>query len=272
MTLNGVILGGLAAGLVAGVLVGHSVWQDRPVVVVPLRPNTNDTSSNVNLELHPSGSTLTVEWNAASPSVAKGFSGMLTVKDGSRQLQIPLGRHELETGRWIYYPESGWVEVSLELYQDRNHFTGQTVAMATGLSKAPPPETSENTTSPGANSVSPAGNALTAENPAELRATGPPVKQSAAQEMAPKPALRHYQAPAALRTVTTLAPLPSAPQIFLAPPLPAGLPAPVLPSAPPLLPSEATGSVGRSIRYEAAVPIRKVRPSVPEDLILFFPN
>jgi outer membrane biosynthesis protein TonB len=41
---------------------------------------------------------------------------------------------------------------------------------------------------------------------------------------------------------------------------------PAAPTGPPAGSFAATGSAERTIRYEAAVPIRKVRPSVPDDL------
>lgn len=133
--------GGLAVGLICGVFFGHSIWQSRPAAVLPTRPTVTDANSGIHLQLHPTGSALKVEWNPASSPVAQGFSGILTVRDGARQLQIPLDRHQLETGNTVYYPESGWVEVKLEVYRDGIHFTGETVAMATGLPTRPLPET-----------------------------------------------------------------------------------------------------------------------------------
>jgi hypothetical protein len=140
---NRLAWGGLAVGLACGVFFGHSIWQSRPAPVLPARPNITASDSGIHLELHSTGSALKVQWNPASTPVAQGFSGILTVRDGARQLQIPLDRHQLETGSTVYYPESGWVEVRLEVYRDGAHFTGETVAMATGLPKQPLPESAQ---------------------------------------------------------------------------------------------------------------------------------
>jgi TonB family protein len=209
---------GLAVGLACGVFFGHSIWQSRPAPVLPPRPNVTDANSGIQLELHPSGSALKVQWNPASSAVAQGFSGILTVRDGARQLQIPLDRHQLETGSTVYYPESGWVQVRLEVYRDGTHFTGETVAMATGLPKPPLPGATQ-----GPAAAAPADES---QRPKRIPEKPPAKKIRSIRKTPTKPSRRH----------------------------------------PSLVAQNSTGSADRATRYEAAVPIRKVRPSVPEEL------
>jgi periplasmic protein TonB len=259
--------GGLAVGLACGIFFGHSIWQSRPAAVLPPRPNVTESSSGIHLELHPTGSALKVQWNPASSPIAQGFSGILTVRDGARQLQIPLDRHQLETGSTVYYPESEWVEVRLEVYRDGTHFTGETVAMATGLSKRPLPETAEE---PAA-----AAPAEASRNP-KRKPERSPAKKTRSTRQTPAKSLRRYQGPAAQRTAPAQVALPLAPEISLARPLPAPLTPPVAPSGPPAGSSAAssagTGSADLTIRYEAAVPLRKVRPAVPDELHSILPE
>jgi hypothetical protein len=268
-------LAGLAVGVAGGVYLSHSVWQSRSAVVLPTRSTVNDVNSDLHLELHPSGSALTVQWNPASPPVAKGFSGMLTVQDGGRQLQIPLDRQQLETGHTIYYPESGWVEVRLEVNQEGNHFTGQTVAMATGLPKQQLPDTPVNANALGTSS---AATPVTVEDSiAKSKSTGAPGKNGRqTQKTSEKPPLRRYRGPVASRLIDPLGPLPSAPQILLATPAPTALQPTLPPNRPPSAPqadvSDVSESAGPTIRYETAVPIRKVRPSIPEELHSILPE
>jgi hypothetical protein len=193
------------------------------------------------------------------------------VRDGARQLQIPLDRHQLETGSTVYYPESGWVEVRLEVYRDGAHFTGETVAMATGLPKQPLPETAEE---PAA--AAPAEESRSPKRKPERS----PTKKTRTTRQTPAKAPRRYQGPVAQRTASEQLALPLAPEISLARPLAAPLPPPAAPSGPPARSSAASspafsvtgGSAERTISYETAVPIRKVKPSVPDELHSILPE
>lgn len=239
---------GLAVGLACGLFFGHSIWQSRPVPVLPYRPNLTEANSGVHLELHSTGSAVKVQWNPASPAVAQGFSGILTVRDGARQLQIPLDRRQLTAGSTVYYPESGWVEVRLEVYRDGTHFTGETVAMATGVKEAvaqvPLTET---------------------QVPISKRERSPGRKTRTTRQT-PSKALRRYRGPLTPRTAPAPGPLPLAPEISSATPPAPAFPTPAAFSGPPAGSSITPGSAERTVRYEAAVPVRKVRPSVPDDL------
>jgi periplasmic protein TonB len=233
-------LGALVVGLAAGIFLSHSFWHTRPAYVLPPR-------SDIQLQLHPEGSRLKVQWDPTSRPVAEAFSGMLTVQDGNHRLEIPLTRRELDAGSTYYFPESGWVQVRLEINRDGNHYTGETVAMATGLSTTHAP--------------------AAPEKPVTPRPPVPPAER-------PKPIARALPSPPPTKTMfrntgipppQTAAPLPLAPQISPAPATPAILPPAAVPTKPP-------PPIQASIRYETAVPIRKVRPAVPADLHSLLPE
>jgi proteasome lid subunit RPN8/RPN11 len=235
-------LGALVVGLAAGIFLSHSFWRTRPAYVL-LPPR-----SDIKLQVHPEGPRLKVQWDSTSRPIAEAFSGMLTVQDGDHHLEIPLNRKELDAGSTYYFPESGWVQVRLEINRDGNHYTGETVAMATGLSTTHAPAPLPGKT------VTPAA---------------PPVEK-------PKPIAKVLPSPAPPKTIArneglpppqTAPPLPLAPQISPSPATAAILPPAAVPTKPPApSPSQA------SIRYETAVPIRKVRPAVPGDLHSILPE
>jgi Gram-negative bacterial TonB protein C-terminal len=242
-------LGALAVGLAAGILLSHSFWKTYPAYVLPIR-------SDLRLQLHPEGSRLKVQWDPTSRPVADAISGMLTVQEGDHRLQIPLTRKELDAGSTYYFPESGWVEVRLEINQDGNHYTGETVATATGLPTAPAP---------------------VPEKPATptLPLAVPPEEHKAIAKARPLPApARTIARKAALPPPQTAPALPLAPQISPTPATPAILPPVAVPTKPPARSPEVAPFTPsqNSIRYETAVPIRKVRPAVPADLHSILPE
>jgi hypothetical protein len=225
-------------GLGCGAVLSHSIWKARPADVLPTR-------SDVHLQLHPEGTRLRVQWDPTSRPVAEGFSGILTVQDGGHRLQIPLDRLQLHAGSTVYIPESGWVEVRLEIYRDGNHYTGETGAMATGVSTPQPsvavadPATKPDLTEPSPEKPA-APQSRTVPQVATKRI---PRKRSPA---ASKTALKPPPRPAVLATTS---------------------------AHPPDAPSGAGGNASASfnpaaaaIRYETAVPVRKVRPAMPASL------
>jgi hypothetical protein len=55
------------------------------------------------------------------------------VQDGGRQVRVPLDRQQLRAGSTSYTPTSEWAEFRLEIYRDGNHYSGEAMALATGL-------------------------------------------------------------------------------------------------------------------------------------------
>ncbi len=215
-------------GLGCGAILSHSLWKTRPPNVLPAR-------SDVHLQLHPEGTRLRVQWDPTSRPVAEGFSGILTVQDGGHRLQIPLDRQQLHTGSTVYVPESGWVEVRLEIYRDGTHYTGEAVAMATGVSTPQPSLAAD----PATNKPVVTDPSLPSGKPAALPSS--PVPQIATKRIPGKGS----------RT---------APQTALT------TPAPPPDSSAANANAASFNPTASAIRYETAVPVRKVRPTLPAGL------
>jgi hypothetical protein len=214
-------LGGLAVGVACGVFLSHSIWQPSPADVLPVR-------SDIKLELHSEGTRLKVQWNPNSRSVAEASSGTLKVQDGGQHLEIPLDRQQLNSGSTFYYPETGSLEVRLEIYRDGNHFTGESAALTMGL---PAPQAAKNSKE----SLQPVVDEAR-EKPADAGAHKKPLAAPTPQAALPPP-------------------------VAVAKP-PAGPPEPsAIDSTPPPAFSD-----GAPIRYETAVPIRKIIPTDAGDL------
>jgi|SRR5215469_2832540 len=215
-------LGGLAVGVACGAFLTYSIWQPRPADVLPAR-------SDIKLELHNEGARLKVQWNPKSRAVAQASSGMITVQDGGHHLEIALDRQQLDAGSTLYYPETGSVEVRLEIRQGDNHFTGESVALKTGLSAPPPAKEATEVVQP------------VVEKARELRTAALPLENGTG-----------------MPTSRAKLPAPVVPAKPLARPTE---PSPAVDFAtPPTVSDEAPK------RYETAVPIREIRPIVPADL------
>jgi hypothetical protein len=115
-----------AAGISAPVLLHTWLW--------PSRQAPSSLSGNeIHLQVHPKGNRLLVQWNPQSLPVLQGDSGLLTVQDGGRQVRVPLGRRQLRAGSTSYTPTSEWAEFRLEIYHDGNHYSGEAMALSTGV-------------------------------------------------------------------------------------------------------------------------------------------
>jgi hypothetical protein len=207
-------LGGLAVGVTCGVFLSHSIWQPHPAIVLPAR-------SDIKLELHSEGNRVKVQWNSNSRSVAEASSATLKVQDGGQHLEIPLDRQQLNSGTTFYYPQTGSVEVRLEVYRDGNHFTGESAALKTGLSA---PQVAKNST----------------------KSIQPVVGEA-------------HEKPAAVVSLTPAMPAPRAavpPPVVLAKPQGSSEPSSTIDFTPP-----ASGEA--PIRYETAIPIRRIIPTDP---------
>lgn len=115
-----------AAGIAATVLLHNWLWP-RP------QKNPSLSGSEIDLQIVPKDARLFVQWNPQSLAVLKGYSGLLTVQDGDRQVRVPLNRQQLQAGNTSYTPTSGWAEFRLEIYRDGSHYSGEAMALATGL-------------------------------------------------------------------------------------------------------------------------------------------
>jgi hypothetical protein len=91
------------------------------------------SGNEIRLQVRPKGTRLLVQWNPQSLSVLQGYSGLLTVQDGGRQVRVPLDRRQLRAGNTSYTPTSEWAEFRLEIYRDGNHYSGEALALSTGV-------------------------------------------------------------------------------------------------------------------------------------------
>ncbi len=114
-----------AAGVAVTVLLHTWLWP-------PHRTNSSFSGSEIDLRILPQGDRLFVQWDPRSSAVLQGYSGLLTVQDGRRQVHVPLDRQQLREGNIFYTPKSEWAEFRLEIYRDGNHYSGEAMALATG--------------------------------------------------------------------------------------------------------------------------------------------
>ncbi|MBV9745057.1 MAG: hypothetical protein JO099_14945 [Acidobacteriia bacterium] len=127
-----IVVVSFAAGVAETALLHNWLWPPRSAESFA-RAAAPSSGNEINLQVHPQGRELLVQWNPKSLPVAQGFSGILTVQDGAKQVRLPLDRSQLDTGSTMFMPESGWAEFRLEIYRDGNHYSGEALALATGV-------------------------------------------------------------------------------------------------------------------------------------------
>lgn len=115
-----------AAGIAAPVVLHTWLWPSH-------QASPSLSGNEIRLQVHPEGTRLLVQWNPQSLPVLQGDSGLLTVQDGGRQVRVPLGRRQLAAGSTSYTPTSEWAEFRLEIYRDGNHYSGEAMALSTGV-------------------------------------------------------------------------------------------------------------------------------------------
>jgi hypothetical protein len=115
-----------AVGVAATVVLHNWFWS-------PHQTNPSFSGSEIDLQIVPKGTRLLVQWNPQSLAVLQGYSGLLMVQDGGRQVRVPLDRQQLRAGNTSYTPTNEWAEFRLEIYRDGNHYSGEAMALATGL-------------------------------------------------------------------------------------------------------------------------------------------
>jgi hypothetical protein len=244
-------LGWIGIGiLVTAALIGSLTWRRQS-----LRDRVSVSPAlDLRIERHDPG--LFVRWNASSPEVMQGTSGILSIQAAGQQLQVPLDRQSLRGGNVFYVPISPRVEFRLDIYRGPNEYSGETISVSTGLRLPVPPPTPEQ---------SPV--------PAQTAQIGSPEQTNLAPKSEqppnrPQPLRRFEQRTmgAALPVSRSIvSPLPTPPQIA-APPQQVGLPDLLAPGAtPPVTPA------APSVIYVAAVPIRKIQPAVPPSLHSMIP-
>lgn len=263
--LRPVLAGGLL--LCAGI-VAVSVWRHVPAARSPaaLPPATlPPAAGGIGLTFRRTGRQLTLSWDTSIPALQAGDLGLLTIRDGNVQRKIELTAEQLRGGRLEYAFEGATVEAGLQLYRGREHLSGETAIFIAGT--PPVPEVAASTPVPNPTP--------TKERRREAKARAKPPARSvplrAKKAIPTKPPVRETRA-AAATPQRSIQPLPAA-----SPPPVAASPAPVVAEPPhlalslPAAPAPIAGLPGPAIApppitYVAAVPIRRINPTVPAGL------
>jgi hypothetical protein len=224
-------------------------------------------TSQIGLAAHSTIGGISVVWNRQSALFRQSTSGILIIRDGDSRQQIQLTRNQLLGGNAVYVPRTGQVDFRLEVYRDRDHYSGESLTVMTGLSPAPPQPAPQPATAT-APAPAPAIVSKTVDTSDAARIVPPPVS------FAPRPPPR-TRVPASVPKAQSqpgeliLGPPPelSVPRAAanaptLDPALFSLLPPPSRPSPPP------SGSPAPSApaTYKAPVPLRKPSPAIPESM------
>ncbi|HWC95669.1 MAG TPA: energy transducer TonB [Candidatus Sulfopaludibacter sp.] len=214
------------------------LWR-RPAVPVAAAP-VAAAPGPIGLVAHQTTGGISLGWNRESPLVRQSASGILTIRDGDARQQLTLNRSQLLDGAAVYVPRSGQVDFRLEVYRDSDHYSGESITVATGI-------------------TTPAPTAIVA--PAPQRST-------------PRVESRHVdiRLPAVVSSPQPAPPVIVPPVIAPPPQLSPGASAPANPlqalanTAPPLppAPTPSPARPGVSVSFVAAVPVRKINPVIPE--------
>jgi hypothetical protein len=94
---------------------------------------TPTPAAELRLQARRSDQSITVSWDHSSPAVLQAASGVLTIQDGDSQRQIRFDPSQLRASNVVYVPQSPRVQFRLEVFRDRDHFSGEAVAIDTGL-------------------------------------------------------------------------------------------------------------------------------------------
>lgn len=112
------ILWPLVSTLMIGGLAGYAAY----LRFQPMPPRQGETqapeanSSPMALSASQVDKDLTIVWNSRLPAIAGARVGMLTIRDGEAQTELPLTRAQLQINKLIYIPKSDRLEITLEVF------------------------------------------------------------------------------------------------------------------------------------------------------------
>jgi len=214
-------------------------------------------ASPIGLTAHATIGGIAVGWNRDSALVKQSTSGTLTIHDGDSRQQLTLDRNQLLDGSAVYVPRTGQVDFRLEIYRDRDHFSGESLSVATGITPSP---------------VAPPAPTTPAQAPT-VRGPSVPLVSRPLESGSSRASVRNLAAPTQ----------PKQSPVVITPPqispsaagtagnanalqaLPGTLSAPLPPAAPPArTPNAATPAQVTSITFVSPVPSRRVNPSIPQ--------
>jgi hypothetical protein len=256
------------------VVIGALIFCLLVAVSAGLYSRTTTPAAELGLKARRSDQSVTVSWNHSSPAVMQAALGVLTIQDGDSQKQLRFDPVQLRASNVVYVPQTPRVQFRLEVFRDRDHFSGEAVSIDTGLtaSLARPAKTesAERVIVSRADPPTPQERARTQPGNAAVRNPDPPARPLSARlqfrpvEASPvsKTAPAGLPQPPSASPAEVSSPVGSAPPILgpprVAPPsqpatAPAASPSPPSPVEPASIP----------IIYSDPVATRKILPQFP---------
>jgi hypothetical protein len=184
------------------------------------------------------------------------MSGILTIQDGDQRRELTLSRDELLSGSVFYVPVTGRVEIRIQVYRDRDHYSGESLSVSSGAARPPPTQ------------ALPLPESRRSNPPLTRAPASPQTAARVVPEIAPSPP-KVVARPGLPLTIPPTRPpagetvMPSPPQLSAAPPANA---AEALRKLSSVLPAVSPTPPTPSISFVAAVPVRKIAPAVPANL------
>jgi hypothetical protein len=86
-------------------------------------PQSVIAASPTSLSVSQSGKNVEITWDSQLPAVAEGRIGVLTIKDGDWQAELPLTKVQLQMNKLIYPPKTDQLEVTLEVFSSTGKST-----------------------------------------------------------------------------------------------------------------------------------------------------
>jgi protein TonB len=133
----------LALGLLVAVLVGVGLFV-YPGFLVHSRHETAVVADNspLTLRVEPTGTDLLLTWNKNSNAIRNASKGALSITDGDRHEDYPMGPNELLTGSIVYSPISPDVSFHMEVIgADQSKTVTESVRSLRPVRPSPMPET-----------------------------------------------------------------------------------------------------------------------------------
>jgi hypothetical protein len=254
------LLMAFAVGTTAGVLLfrsGKVTWPLAPPAERDAARNASDPIqvSPMALSIVRSGRDIAVTWDPAAPAVTRARVGVLTIRDGNGQREVPLTQALLQSSKLVYTPKSDTVQVALEVFSPDGTGTREAVML---LLNGPNPITIVRQTPAPAQPVRPAATGSSEDSGAPAREfIAPPVGRKTVDR-----SIRVEQPPAIetsalAREVSALGTPLSAPGVSVPPP-----PVPAPQGALRAVKPEGM----QAVTVEPPKPLRQVRPVIPANV------
>jgi hypothetical protein len=245
----------LAAGAYA--ILPYVSWKTEPPKQAQPEPRVAVVASPTSLSVSQQGKNVEIVWDSQLPAIADARVGVLTIKDGDWQVELPLTKVQLQMNKLIYPPKTDQLEVTFEVFSAAGKSTRE-AAMFVRQPSVRWRSVPAVAASPQAPVIPRTQVQAAAETPSKTEAVNPPVRTFGANRL-------NRQKPVPEPSVVTEAPAAQVPvdrglrsPDFLAPSL--QQPAPKFTEPPPSPPRVA-------IAVQPPRPTQQVRPIVPPTAI-----